>query len=499
MNMKKIFFSSLSVGLFLVGVLVFVIRPESRSETRVLGMSFFDPKTAMENVTDRMVDTAQADVKEFVSDTLEGDAAVSSQERKDEPEPEPKPISSADTREEESAPDSTPATATKAIIDMLPAPVVSDSDDASTDSDESDQVVGRTAAPVSDDTVTKETKPLSPPSVPTGVSAEMLARNVVRIRWQAAYGNFGTIRYAVYRDGNRLGTADGLYYDDRAVEAGQSYEYSVAAIDNTKNASEKSIVATVTVPAADADLIPQRPSPVVLTVGRIPSAEKIMLDSDSDGISDAEEERLGTERDIADSDGDGFSDGDEIRNGFDPLRYSIGDKSDKIAFESPKDQLPAQRMECEDERYAVRSVERVASGGDTDDMTTIFTGTGLPDSYLTLYIYSDPIIVTVKTDSDGNWRYELDRDLEDGDHEVYVAVTDNLGRLTAQSKPLPFVKTAQAVTVDASALPAPAVADGNRSPASLSLVRFVAVGLGIASLAIILILVAIRKRFPSAF
>lgn len=224
-----------------------------------------------------------------------------------------------------------------------------------------------------------------------------------------------------------------------------------------------------------------------------------MLDSDSDGISDAEEERLGTERDIADSDGDGFPDGDEIRNGFDPLRYSIGDKSDKIAFESPKDQLPAQRMEREDERYAVRSVERVASGGDTDDMTTIFTGTGLPDSYLTLYIYSDPIIVTVKTDSDGNWRYELDRDLEDGDHEVYVAVTDNLGRLTAQSKPLPFVKTAQAVTVDASALPAPAVADGNRSPASLSLVRFVAVGLGIASLAIILILVAIRKRFPSAF
>ena len=49
-------------------------------------------------------------------------------------------------------------------------------------------------------------------------------------------------------------------------------------------------------------------------------------DSDGDGLSDAEENSLGTDAQIADSDGDGLSDGDELSAGTDPLNYdSDGD------------------------------------------------------------------------------------------------------------------------------------------------------------------------------
>ena len=42
-------------------------------------------------------------------------------------------------------------------------------------------------------------------------------------------------------------------------------------------------------------------------------------DSDGDGVSDAEEEELGTNPNEEDSDGDGYTDGEEIEQGFDPI------------------------------------------------------------------------------------------------------------------------------------------------------------------------------------
>ena len=79
-------------------------------------------------------------------------------------------------------------------------------------------------------------------------------------------------------------------------------------------------------------------------------------------------------------------------------------------------------------------------------------GTAPANSFVTLYIYSTPIIVLIKTDEIGNWTYELDKELEDGSHEVYVAITDNAGAIYAKSKPLPFVKEAAAITIDRDAL-----------------------------------------------
>jgi hypothetical protein len=76
----------------------------------------------------------------------------------------------------------------------------------------------------------------------------------------------------------------------------------------------------------------------------------------------------------------------------------------------------------------------------------VISGRALPNSFITLYIFSTPIVVTVKTDANGKWSYTLDKTLEDGDHTLYVAMVDNSGRIIAKSKPIVFTQTAEAAS-----------------------------------------------------
>ena len=178
-------------------------------------------------------------------------------------------------------------------------------------------------------------------------------------------------------------------------------------------------------------------------------------DSDKDGLSDLDEIRYGTDPQGADSDLDGFIDADEVKNGFDPVKFSPGDQGDRIVFESPKT-----AGETKKDIYVVKNIEFKDSDGDTvgtDGKKVRLSGKGLPNSFVTVYIYSDPIVLTVKTDNEGNWVYELDKELEDGEHEAYVAITDNTGKITGKSEPIAFVKTAQAVTVIPDVAPVPVV------------------------------------------
>lgn len=52
----------------------------------------------------------------------------------------------------------------------------------------------------------------------------------------------------------------------------------------------------------------------------------VFLDSDQDGLTDAEEKTYGTNPYKADTDGDGYSDGAEVKSGYDPLKPAPGDK-----------------------------------------------------------------------------------------------------------------------------------------------------------------------------
>lgn len=79
--------------------------------------------------------------------------------------------------------------------------------------------------------------------------------------------------------------------------------------------------------------------------------------------------------------------------------------------------------------------------------TIIIKGIGPKNAYLTLFIYSSPLVVTTKTDASGNFTYVLDKNLADGKHEVYVTVTDETGKIKEKSSPFAFfVRRAQAVS-----------------------------------------------------
>ena len=52
----------------------------------------------------------------------------------------------------------------------------------------------------------------------------------------------------------------------------------------------------------------------------------------------------------------------------------------------------------------------------------------------------------MRTEADGTFEYTFNQELEDGRHQVYVALTDNAGSIVAQSEPFTFVKQAQAFT-----------------------------------------------------
>ena len=82
----------------------------------------------------------------------------------------------------------------------------------------------------------------------------------------------------------------------------------------------------------------------------------------------------------------------------------------------------------------------------------MLSGHALPNSFITLYIFSEPIVVTVKADENGAWTYTLDKELPNGEHKVISAITDTGGRILAKSQTVPFVKEAAAVSFGSAAL-----------------------------------------------
>ncbi len=189
-------------------------------------------------------------------------------------------------------------------------------------------------------------------------------------------------------------------------------------------------------------------------------------DTDSDGVSDYDESNIYfTDPWNAHTSGSSLTDGERILLGFDPLT----DDAVLIPVESPKDV-----RESSDNLFEVTAItlkrlpigvrDEVASTTLSQTATTSpeepldevietpqslevlsFSGRGLPNSFVTLYIFSTPIVVTVKADDEGVWHYALDVELEDGNHELYVASVNSAGRIIAKSPAVPFVKTAEAV------------------------------------------------------
>ena len=178
----------------------------------------------------------------------------------------------------------------------------------------------------------------------------------------------------------------------------------------------------------------------------------LMIDSDEDGLPDDIEKRLGTDPFKADTDEDGHNDGEEVKNGYDPLGKGKFEKKlapvEKAIMEDKLLSHPKTEGE-EKGNFFVKSIDNIKNKQGALSKGYILSGEAKPNSVATLYIYSDlPVVVTVETDKYGNWKYELTKSLVDGEHEVYVAINDNTGKIINKSKPLNFfVKKAEAVSV----------------------------------------------------
>lgn len=226
--------------------------------------------------------------------------------------------------------------------------------------------------------------------------------------------------------------------------------------------------------------------------------EDIFKDSDNDSISDYDEVNLyGTDPFSADTDGDGFIDGAEIQRGFDPLN---SEAEALVAHESPKERGVVREDILKVESITGMTRDPADTASDGVVPVAIISGKALPNSFVTLYIFSTPIVVTVKTGDDGSWSYTFDKELPDGEHEVYAGVTDNAGRIVAKSLPLGFIKTAEAFTqVDASGT-AKTVPTDTSAPAILSQNMVLAISSGVVvvfGLILLLLGLHVREQQPN--
>lgn len=64
---------------------------------------------------------------------------------------------------------------------------------------------------------------------------------------------------------------------------------------------------------------------------------------------------------------------------------------------------------------------------ENNNVALTFKGKSLPNTVITLLIFSNPIVVTVKTDENGSWTYHLEKPLEPGKHAIYTVATKSDG------------------------------------------------------------------------
>lgn len=232
--------------------------------------------------------------------------------------------------------------------------------------------------------------------------------------------------------------------------------------------------------------------------------DTIFKDTDFDGVSDYDEVYIykTNPREAYTVEGSTLSDGEKIKFGINP----VSEEAQEIVYEDPRltEHPILLRLKVTDIQVNIPAPLELPGENVTDtellpidhvvpaQEEIVFRGKALPNSFVTLYIFSTPIIVTVKTDSDGVWEYALKEELPNGEHNMYVATVDNGGNILARSEPVPFVKQANAVQFTSSDMVATPVTE--RGIARESFIPQALMLLGAVILGAIIALGAMARR-----
>jgi len=241
---------------------------------------------------------------------------------------------------------------------------------------------------------------------------------------------------------------------------------------------------------------------------------RVFVDTDNDELADYDEVNIyHTDPKNRDTDQDGVSDGNEIA-----VRSNPRSKTSAVLFATQATTtgavIPSISVLATENNPLVSGttdkqllvVKKVLALNNTMSTSTTdalgeshaphfaFTGTALPNSFVTLYIFSEPIVVMVKTNSLGEWSYTLDKELPDGTHHVVSAITDGDGRVLVKSEPLPFVKVAEAVTLGNVDVMLPVAHNEPGFFSGLSLYTLFVLIVGILGLSFLTIGVIVRRR-----
>ncbi len=219
----------------------------------------------------------------------------------------------------------------------------------------------------------------------------------------------------------------------------------------------------------------------------------IMLDSDQDGLPDDIEIKIGTDPNNKDTDQDGYTDLEEIQKGYNPNGTGIFENilsSIEIAIINNEKLEHPKNKGKESNSFRINDITNLQN---TEGY--ILQGTASPNSTATIYIYSDlPVLITTKTDEYGNWKYEMRESLIDGEHEIYVTINDNTGKVVNKSKPFSlFIKQAEAVSVKDFLIPIDSSAS-RESDLSLYYYKIISFVLIVMGISMFLITIVAKKK-----
>lgn len=103
--------------------------------------------------------------------------------------------------------------------------------------------------------------------------------------------------------------------------------------------------------------------------------------------------------------------------------------------------IPAEQVPFVEERpdvVQVAAVEQVTTpteekGTEVKPGAVKFSGKAPPGSTVTIYVYSEPIVVTTQADENGDWVYTLEQPLEGEEHVAYTTVRSGDGAIVRSS------------------------------------------------------------------